>query len=99
MKVVRRPKFLDDLTEAYAYLADRNPAVADRLLDEIEIVVQLLASFPELGRPRHELRADVRSFRLREFRHLVFYRLAGDAIVLLRIVHGAREITPEMMES
>jgi plasmid stabilization system protein ParE len=42
------------------------------LLDEIEAVVELLASFPEIGRPRNELRADVRSFRVRGFRHIIF---------------------------
>jgi toxin ParE1/3/4 len=98
LRVFRRPRFIDDLTEAYAYLADRNPVSADRLLDEVELVVQLLAAFPEIGRPREELRPGVRSFRLRQFRHVLFYRLNQDNIVLLRFLHGAREIQPDLIE-
>ena len=97
-RVFQRPQFLDDLTEAYAYLADRNPAAADGLFDEIELVVQLLAAFPEIGRPRDELRPGVRSFRVRRFRHLIFYRRTDDDIVLLRLLHGARDIDPEQID-
>jgi toxin ParE1/3/4 len=97
-RILWRPRFLDDLTEAYAYLADRNPASADRLLDEVELAVQLLAAFPEIGRPREELRPGIRSFRLRRFRHVVFYRRTKDQIVLLRILHGARDIQPDLIE-
>lgn len=98
-RILRRPRFLDDLTEAYAYLADRSPASADRLLDEVELVVQLLSAFPEIGRPREELGPGTRSFRLRRFRHIVFYRRTDDEIVLLRILHGARDIQPDLVES
>lgn len=98
LRVFRRPRFVDDLTEAYAYLADLNPASADSLLDEVELVVQLLAAFPEIGRPREELRPGVRSFRLRRFRHVLFYRLTQDSIVLLRFLHGARDIQQDLIE-
>ncbi len=98
MRVVRRPRFLDDLTDAYAFLAGQSPKSADRLLDEVEVVVDLLIEFPGLGRPRDELRAGVRSFRVRRFRHLIFYRVTADAIVLLRILHGARDIERTPLE-
>jgi plasmid stabilization system protein ParE len=84
MLVIRRPKFIDDLCEAFAFLSDRNPAAAERLLEEVEVVVELLGAFPGIGRPRDELRAGVRSFKLRSFPHLIFYRMADEAVVLLR---------------
>lgn len=99
LRVFRRPRFLDDLTEAYAYLAERSPVSADRLLDEVELVVLLLAAFPEIGRPREELRSGIRSFRLRRFRHVLFYRLDHDSVVLLRLLHGARDVQPDLTES
>jgi len=97
VQVLRRRQFVEDLNEAYAYLAERNPAAADRLLDELEQVVALLFRFPEIGRGRVELRAGIRSFRLRRFRHIIFYRYEGESIVLLRILHGARDVKPPMM--
>jgi toxin ParE1/3/4 len=99
LRVFRRPRFVDDLTEAYAYLAERNAVTADRLLDEVELVIQLLSAFPEIGRPREELRPGVRSFRLRRFRHVLFYRLDQDRVVLLRLLHGARDVQPDLIES
>lgn len=92
MKVVRRPRFLDDLTESYSYISDQSPSAADRLLDAVEGIVDLLIEFPQLGRSHPELGPGIRSFRLRVFPHVIFYRLTSDEIVLLRILHGARRI-------
>jgi toxin ParE1/3/4 len=92
LRVRRLPAFVDDLSEAYAYLADRSPAAAERLLDEVDAVAELLALFPSSGRQRSELGAGLRSRRLRRFPHLVFYRQASDAILLLRLLHGARNL-------
>jgi plasmid stabilization system protein ParE len=47
---------LDDLTDAYAYFAEEGPGAAGRLLGEIEAAVGLFAAFPDIGRPRGELR-------------------------------------------
>jgi toxin ParE1/3/4 len=98
VRIVRRPKFLDDLEEAYAWLAERSPIGADRLLDEIDAVVQLLAAFPEIGRPRDELGAGLRSFRPQGFQNVIFYRRRDDAIVLVRLLHGAMDIRAEALE-
>lgn len=54
VRVVRRPLFLDDLTEAYAHLAGQSPRAADALLDEVELLVELLTKYPEIGRARSE---------------------------------------------
>jgi toxin ParE1/3/4 len=95
VEVLRRPKFIDDLSDAYAYLAERNPHAADRLLDEVETLTTLLAGFPELGRVRDDLRAGVRSFRVRHSRYVLFYRVAENSLVLLRLLHGARDSSAE----
>lgn len=96
MEVVRRVSFIDDLTESYAYLAAQSPSAANRLLDENEATVARLAAFPQLGRLRPELGQGVRSFRLRGFAQILFYRQTADRIVLLRLLHGARRIRPEL---
>jgi toxin ParE1/3/4 len=96
LQIRRQPKFIDDLTDAYTYLAERNPQAADCLLDDVEALVTLLATFPELGRIRDELRPGVRSFRVRHVHHVLFYRNEGDAIVLLRLLHGARDLRRDL---
>lgn len=93
MAVRRRPRFLDDLTEAYSFLSERDPRAADRLLDDVELTIRLLEIFTGLGRRRDELHPGVRSLRLREYPHVLFYRDDGGDVVLLRLLHAARDIT------
>lgn len=96
MEVVRRASFIEDLIESYAYLAARSSSAANRLLDENEVTVARLTAFPRLGRLRPELGPGIRSFRLRGFAQILFYRQTANRIVLLRLLHGARRIRPEL---
>jgi len=89
---------VDDATQAYSYLLGQSPRAAERFLDEVERVAHLLAAFPELGRPRGEIGKGVRSIRLRAFGHLVFYRIDGETLMLLRLLHGARRSAGERLE-
>jgi toxin ParE1/3/4 len=93
VQVRRLPKFVDDLTQAYAYIGDRNLKAGDRLLDQVEATIEMLGAFPELGRPREELRPGLRSFKLRRFPHILFYKLDDEGVTLLRLLHGARDQT------
>jgi toxin ParE1/3/4 len=94
LSVIRRPQFVDDLSAAHAFLTERSPSAADRLLDEVEAVIDLLIRFPRVGTARDEIVVGVRSFRVRRFPYLLFYELAQNDIVLLRLLHGAQDITP-----
>ena len=96
MRIRARATFTSDSVDAFAYLQERNPAVAAALLAEIDLTIELLAAFPEVGRPRDELRAGVRSFKLRRFQHIIFYRVAGDVIELLRLLHTSRNVGREL---
>ena len=92
MRIVRNPLFVSDLFDGYAYLAERSPKAASRFLEESERVIELLASFPEIGRARDNLRPGVRSFPLRTFPDLILCRSLGSRLDLLRVVHGARDL-------
>ncbi len=92
MQILRQPRFIDDLSDAYAYLANRSPASGERLFDELDALLELLEVFPEAGRRRHELGIGIRSFRLRGFSLIVFYRIEPDTLTLLRLLHGAQAL-------
>jgi toxin ParE1/3/4 len=79
-----------DLDQLWDYIAERNEAAADRLLDNILKAARLHASFPQMGRQRDELAPDLRSFVVSPY--VVFYRPAGDTIEVLRVLHGHRDI-------
>ena len=51
---------------------------------------QMLAEFPEMGRERHELIVNLRSFTVRNY--IIFYQPVADGIEVLRVLYGARDL-------
>ncbi|MDD4891297.1 MAG: type II toxin-antitoxin system RelE/ParE family toxin [Phycisphaerae bacterium] len=80
-----------DLVEAGVYIARDNPSAADRFVDQLEHVCQMLADNPSAGRRRDELGLGLRSFPCGSF--VVFYRQRKNEILVVRVVHGARNLT------
>jgi len=80
---------LADLDAIQDYLAERNPAAASRLANDIlDRTDGLLAANPELGRRGRV--AGTRELVLPGTSYVVAYRLAG-AVEILAVMHGARE--------
>lgn len=50
----------------------------------------LIVGNPEIGRGRDDLRANLRSLVVGQ--HVIYYRVARDGVVILRILHVARDI-------
>ncbi len=50
------------MLEIWDYIADGNPAAADRWVDQLDAQFQVLATQPMMGRARNELAPGVRSF-------------------------------------
>lgn len=88
---------MDDSKQAYAFIADRSPQAADRLARAIELTVDLIAEFPEVGRVREDVDGLVRSLRVNGFKHIVFYDLKDNVVTLLRLIHGARELADQTL--
>ena len=95
MAILRHPAFFNDLDEAYEYLLGESPQSADRLFERVEEVGRLLTQFSHLGRSRGDVAMGVRSFRVRGFRYLIFYRVEGDDVLLIRMIHGAMDMTSQ----
>ena len=58
---------------------------ADKYLQELERVFELIAENPRMGRLH-----DTRTRKVVHGRHVIFYRLVGEVVVIGRILHGAR---------
>ncbi|HYV38828.1 MAG TPA: type II toxin-antitoxin system RelE/ParE family toxin [Gemmataceae bacterium] len=85
-----------DMNELWDYLAPRNLASAEKLLDDILDKARLHAQFPLMGRSRQELAANLRSFVVRPY--VIFYRPVDDTIDVLRVLHGSRDIDTLMQD-
>lgn len=86
----RAPVALQDLSNIWLTIALDNPNAADRVISRIYDAEERLADFPELGRIRPELRQNLRSWAVGDY--LILYRIDPDAVVIMRILHGARDL-------
>jgi toxin ParE1/3/4 len=82
-----------DYDEIWSYVAVRNLEAADRLVLQFDATLSVIASTPKMGRDAGELATNLRCFPVGSY--LIFYRPIQDGIQLIRILHGARDITPE----
>jgi toxin ParE1/3/4 len=85
-----------DLARSAAYLRKDSPTSAFRFLRAARTTMEKLAAMPGVGAlyesDEPEL-AGVRWFPVSRFRnHLIFYRPTAEGIVVLRVLHGARDI-------
>jgi toxin ParE1/3/4 len=89
-RILRTPDAIADLDGIWDYIARDNPAAADRILDELNARFALVAENPDLGELQPKL-ADgtYRRFTCRNY--VIYYRPLDDGIVLVRVLHGARD--------
>lgn len=79
-----------DLREIWNYIAQESVLQADRLLGRFSLKFDYLACHHGLGRPRPELAQVCRSYPLGKY--CFYFRPIEDGILLLRILHSARDI-------
>jgi plasmid stabilization system protein ParE len=99
-ELLKRSRFLADYREIVLRLSEANVIAADRFCDAVEAALELLASHPELGPKAGFLKAaDVRFWPLRRYPNfLVFYRVDGGSVIMLRLLDGRRNLPLLMRE-
>ena len=88
--IVLRPSADRDLDDIYDWIAADDPIAAERHVRRIVAAVERLAEFPESGRARPEIGEGARSLGVG--RCLVLYRIEGECVEIVRVVHGAQEL-------
>jgi toxin ParE1/3/4 len=86
MRIVWTAPARRDLRAVRAYIAAEQSAAAERQILRILNAVGSLARFPELGRSGR--RAGTRELVIGRTPYLVPYRLRGEIIEILRVLHG-----------
>ncbi|MCX7521753.1 type II toxin-antitoxin system RelE/ParE family toxin [Microbacterium sp. STN6] len=80
---------VSDLSEIRDHYRAIDDDIERRFLDQFDLVVERLLSFPR-GAPSVEGFSGVRRARIRALPYGVFYRLEGDDILILRVLHTRR---------
>lgn len=94
---MRRVRLLDgaraDIAAIYAYIEETSgsSATAERFARQLNQQCRRLADLPgTLGRPRPELRGDLRSLPYGNY--VIFFRYVGDVLEIVNILEGHRDI-------
>jgi toxin ParE1/3/4 len=102
MTVLTRTHALMDLDEIAEFIGRTRPRAALRFLDAFDQTVAALARLPSLGSPHESDDPRLRNVRVRPVKRfknfLIFYRPIQDGIEVLRVLHGARDISPILEE-
>ena len=86
---VLHPAAVADLEEVWEFIAADNLGAADRVLDEIRLAMQSLASFPQMGHTRADLTTrPLRFYSVRDY--LIAYAALEEPPVVVAILHGRR---------
>jgi len=95
--IVIRDAALRDLHDLTDYLAGRSLELSIRFSRAVDGTFRKLAAMPELGSPQDFGRPELiglRRTRVPKFEnYLIFYRPTDDGIEILRVVHGARDLS------
>ncbi|TPM38311.1 type II toxin-antitoxin system RelE/ParE family toxin [Mesorhizobium sp. B2-3-4] len=97
MKYRLLPQAVDDLEDIGDYIASHDPRAAVRLVDVLESRWDLLTLHPFSGAPRDDIAPGVRHIVVSNY--LTLYRVGGDAIEIIRVLHGRRNVDADALGS
>lgn len=89
-RVILLPRAKRDIYKIWHDISLQSPVAADRFVDKLDRRVLSLIEFPNRGAPRDDLRKGLRM--LVEGNHLIFYRVRGLKVEIVRVVHGAMDL-------
>ncbi len=82
------PRYFRRLEDIRERIAGDNPAAAIRMIERIRAAVMRLAASPGLGRPGRV--AGTRELVIPGTPYIVPYRVKGDVVQIITILHGAQ---------
>jgi len=76
-----------DLRDIHDYIAADNPVAAERMYRRLRKAIDMLGPFPRLG--RESVRRTSRELAVVNTPYILIYRIIGEDVEVLRILHGA----------
>jgi toxin ParE1/3/4 len=94
------PVAKQDLAEITDYYADISPTLAERFVDELDDALHGLCFQPSVGSRRYaHFLPDysLRMWQLDRFPFLLLYRVDGQVLDVLRVLHERRELSADLI--
>lgn len=89
-------RFLADYAEIVSTLSAANPDAAERFCEALERALALLSTHPQLGaRAGFQHAPQVRKWVVQPFpNYLLFHEDRAEGVLVIRLLHGARDLPP-----
>ena len=84
-----------DLDSLWSFIAADSPGAANRQIDRIGEVFEMLTQHPLAGRLRSDLGQNLRSFPVGNY--IIFHIPLSDGIEVVRVMHGRQDIDADDM--
>ncbi len=91
-RLVIAPRARADLIDIGRHIGAANPAAADRLIQRFGDTFERLSERPLSGRPRADIRPNLRSVPID--RYVIFYPPMENGVEIVRVLHSARDVAP-----
>ncbi|WP_017318836.1 type II toxin-antitoxin system RelE/ParE family toxin [Mastigocladopsis repens] len=89
MQVRWLKKALRNLEQMHQYISEDSPEAAVQIIQKIQVGVDQLASFPNMGRVGRV--EGTRELVIPNTPYFLVYRVKGTTVEILRILHGSRK--------
>ena len=89
-RLVFEARVADYLTSIGEFIGRDNPGNAERFIQKLETRCRKIAQAPFMGRTRDDLSPGLRSVVFG--RYVILYRASADEVLIVAIIHGARDI-------
>jgi toxin ParE1/3/4 len=85
-----KPKKISQAIWSYVAADSGNEEIADRVIDSVSRRFDFLSNTPLGGRARDEVVPGLRSFPVGQY--VIFYRVVPTGALILRVMHGRRDV-------
>jgi toxin ParE1/3/4 len=103
VRILRRRKAAQDAEEIADHIVEDSLVAAVRFLENVESTLKDLATFPGAGSPFESDNPELANLRFRRVKgfpnHVVFYVEHTNAIEVVRILYGARDLDTELRKT
>lgn len=89
MRIEYSRRALAQLASIYEYLASRSPTAAQSVRSSVRATITRLEQLPLLGKLTDE--GDVHVLIEPEYLYRVFYRVGGEVVTVIRILHRSQQ--------
>ena len=93
MRLLFPESVVADVAASREWIAEDNPDASERFVSAVRAGCEVLLQHPQLGRPRSFTVPGIRSLLVPGFHnYLIFYRVKGDAVQIVTVVDGRRDL-------